>query len=34
MAVQGQIARGSMLLEHSIQVFCAKSDYRDKKGGD
>ena len=33
MAVQGQTARGSVLLEHSIQMFCAKSDYGDRKWG-
>lgn len=32
MAVQGQTARGSLLLEHSIQMFSAKYDYGDRKG--
>lgn len=31
MAVQGQTVQGSVLLEYSIQMFCAESDYGDRK---
>ena len=32
MAVQGQAARGPLLLEHSIQMFSAKFDYGERQG--